>query len=472
VDSLTAVASIPDAVERDLRVTALWNALRDAERIPFAEGDSAAFLWRGAASTVSVAGDHNGWNPSIHPLARVGLSNVWMRVVALPEAARVDYKLVLNGSTWILDPNNPHQQWGGLGPNSELRMPAWVFPAETVRDPDVPAGTLSPDLVIASDTLGYGVRYRVYTPAAYASLSDLPVIYVTDGQDYADDRLGAARIVVDNLIDDGRAAPAIVVFVDPRSVVDGQNQREDQYVQNPAFAHFVARELVPVIDAAYRTRADRDARIILGTSLGGVFSLYLGLLQPDVFGRLAAQSAALWVTERPEWWTGPSLFEMMADAPAAPFDVFLSTGTIRDGEADARRMRDILLARAAGLAYREVPEGHSWGNWRALIDEMLIALVPGPAVPAEPAAPERDLDIRAAPNPTNGTVEVEFTLPAPGPVAVECFDMQGRLVSQTAADTLAAGHHVRPLRLDAAGTYICRVSASGRQAATPVTVIR
>src|SRR5687768_16057338 len=130
VDSLTAVATIPDPVERNERVSALWSALRAEERVPFSEGDSAAFLWRGAATSVAVPGDHSGWNPAGQGLSRVGLSDVWMRVYRFPEAARIDYKLVLNGSTWILDPNNPHQQYSGFGPNSELRMPAWVFPTE------------------------------------------------------------------------------------------------------------------------------------------------------------------------------------------------------------------------------------------------------------------------------------------------------------------------------------------------------
>jgi enterochelin esterase family protein len=312
-----------------------------------------------------------------------------MRVYRLPDAARIDYKLVLNGSTWILDPNNPHQQYSGFGPNSELRMPEWVFPQETVRDPSVPQGALSADLQIASDTLAYPVRYRVYTPAGYDALSNLPVIYVTDGHEYSDDRLGAMRIVVDNLIDDGRAAPALVVFIDPRSVATGQNQREDQYVQNPAFAHFVARELAPAVDAAYRTRTDRDGRVILGTSIGGVFALYLGLLHPNEFGRLAIQSPAFWVTESPDWWTGPSLYQMVAAAPASQFEVYMSAGTINDTATEARRMRDIMLSRSHGLTYREVPEGHSWGNWRALIDEMMIALVPGPASPTEAPVPCR-----------------------------------------------------------------------------------
>ena len=139
-------------------------------------------------------------------MSRVGLSRVWHRTYAFPPAARLDYKFVVGGS-WILDPDNPHQQWSGFGPNSELRMPDWVFPEETVRNPDAPRGDFSGNVVIQSAHLGYPVQYRAYTPPGYDGLADLPVLYVTDGHEYSDDRLGAALIVLDNLIYDGRAAP-------------------------------------------------------------------------------------------------------------------------------------------------------------------------------------------------------------------------------------------------------------------------
>jgi enterochelin esterase family protein len=446
--------------------------LRDEGRIPFAEGDSVAFLWRGSTTSIAVVGDHTRWNPTGNGMARVGLSDVWMRIYALPEAARVDYKFVLNGSNWILDPNNPHQQWSGFGPNSELRMPAWVFPDETVRDPAALPGTLSADLLIQSDTLGQPVRYRVFTPAGYDGLSDLPVVYVTDGHEYSDDRLGAVRIVADNLIHDGRSAPAIVVFIDPRHPTTGQNQRQDHYVQNPAFAHFVARELVPSIDAAYRTNTDPDSRVILGTSLGGVFSVYLGLLHPDVFGRLAAQSPAFWVTESPDWWTGPSLFEMVASGPAGAFEIYLSTGTIHDGHLDARRMRDAMITRAHGVTYREVPEGHSWGNWRALIDEVLMALTPGPAASSDPPERTGSLRLDAIPNPAAGDVQLRFTMMQSGPANLDCFDLQGRLLVQVVADTLVAGEHARSASFRESGHYVCRLTTASDSVSQFITVSR
>lgn len=470
-DSLETIASIPDPDERDAAMDVFWDALVAAERVPFALGDSVAYLYRGPGETVRLAGDHNSWNPNAEsPLLYVEQSDVRRRIRRFPSTARLEYKFVRDGS-WILDPVNPHQQWGGFGPNSELRMPDWVFPEETVRDPDVPVGDFTPNRTIQSTNLGYPVQYRVFTPAGYDGLADLPVIYATDGQDYSDDRLGAFRIVLDNLIHDGRAEPVIVVFVDPREVGNlGNNRRAEQYVQNPEFAAFVADELVPTIDAAYRTRTDRDSRVILGTSLGGVFSAYLGLLHPETFGKLAIQSPAFWVSENAGWWTGPSIYEMMSEAEDGLFTVYMSTGTISDTEDGARRMRDIFEANDHRLTYHEVAEGHTWGNWRALLDEVLIALVPGTATDAEGgqgALPS--LHLRPYPNPALDRLTFHFALGIPAPTRLTCYDAGGRLrIRLVDGETLAAGEHhitVSARKLGAAGAYLCRLT-SGEQAVT------
>ena len=49
----------------------------------------------------------------------------------------------------------------------------------------------------------------------------------------------------------------------------------------------------------------------------------------------------------------------------------MTTGTIHDTEASARKMKEILLDKGYRIKYIEVPEGHSWGNWRALLDDIL-----------------------------------------------------------------------------------------------------
>lgn len=50
----------------------------------------------------------------------------------------------------------------------------------------------------------------------------------------------------------------------------------------------------------------------------------------------------------------------------------MSTGTIFDTQERARAMRDILTTKGYPLRYVEVNQGHSWGNWRELMDEPLL----------------------------------------------------------------------------------------------------
>ncbi|MEM9997839.1 MAG: alpha/beta hydrolase-fold protein [Bacteroidota bacterium] len=454
VDSLDAIGAIPDAAERDAATDALWADLRAAEAIPFAMGEDVAFLWRGSAGQVVVNGDFNAWGNASwvsNRLTRVGQSNVWRLVTTFPEDSRLDYKLVLNGSNWILDPANPHQQWGGFGPNSELRMPAWTLPAETIPDASVPAGALTGDVRIESAALGYGVRYRVYTPAAYADLTSLPTVYVTDGHEYRDDRLGAMTTALDNLIADGSVAPLVAVFIDPRDPDTGANRRAEQYVENPDFADFVADELVPVIDAAYRTDARAERRAILGTSFGGVCATYFGVERPDTFGNLAIQS--------PAYWVAPDLFFRYGTAPPPGLRIALTVGTFFDGGEEARAMRDLFVDAGYDLTYLEVNEGHSWGSWRAQHDTILGHLFPGvvsPNTEGDHTTPRFTLD--AFPNPSATATTFRFTLADPGPATLAVYDLLGREVARLHDGTLAAGAHEAQVGALPTGVYVARLA--------------
>ncbi len=235
---------------------AFWTTLQNAAQVPYVQDDQVAFLYRGDANSVAWPGDFNGWNPDASGWqgTQVPGTDLWILEKTFPSEARLDYKIVRNGS-WILDPHNSLQMWGGFGPNSELRMPDYVFPQETVRQTNIPAGTVTNNVTITSTQLGYEVDYRVYTPAAYETeaLSNLPVVYVTDGHEYAADHLGSMVVVLDNLIAAGDLQPTMAVFIDPRDPTTRQNRRFDQYTGSAAFASFVADELVPDVDATYRT---------------------------------------------------------------------------------------------------------------------------------------------------------------------------------------------------------------------------
>ncbi len=366
---LLATVNIADPVQRAAELDTLWTTLQNAGQVPYAQDNQVAMLYRGSASSVAWPGDFNGWSPSSSTWQGTQFpgTDLWIVEKIFPTDARLDYKIVLNNSSWILDPANPLQMWGGFGPNNELRMPDYIFPQETVRQPGVPQGNLTSNITTTSSNLGYNVNYRVYTPPGYstAGLANLPVVYVTDGHEYLADHLGSMVVVLDNLIDAGTLQPTMAVFIDPRDPVSGVNRRGSEYTGNPAFANFVADELVPEVDAAYRSLASAAGRTILGTSFGGVNSAYFGGTRSDVFENIAVQSPSNF----------SSVFNLYAtQALQNEVDLAITAGTIGDGSGGAS-LAAILAAGGYDYTFTETNEGHSWGNWRALLDELLTNLV-------------------------------------------------------------------------------------------------
>lgn len=365
IKTLKEVANLTVENSPNLLLDAFWDSLGVNNRIPFVIGDSVAFLYRGTSSNVSWAGDFNGWSATNSAFRgeRIGLSDVWLMEKVFPSDARLDYKIVA-GTQWILDPVNTHIQYSGFGANSELRMPQWQFPSETKLAEGVNRGQVSNTISIISSAtnLGYSVQYKVYTPYGYENLNQLPVMYVTDGHEYSDDKLGAMVIVLDNLIHQGDIQPIIVVFVDPRNPNNlSENRRMQEYTGNIKFANFLADELVPVIDVNYKTSQSADARGILGTSLGGWNSAYIGLMRSDVFHLIAIHSPAF----------NNTIIQSYNASPKLPLKIFMSTGVIYDTQDKARAMKAVFESKDYELNYIEVNQGHSWGNWRALLQEPL-----------------------------------------------------------------------------------------------------
>lgn len=361
--AMEQVTKIADAVEREKQVNSLWKKMKSDNQIPYRLGDSVAFLYRGIAKKVSWCGDFSGWRPSVpeYTGVRSGESDVWIAVHKFPADARLDYKIVVD-EKWILDPDNPYQQMSGMGMNSELHMPDWKFPDETELSQDVIRGTLSDNNLIKSEKLGYSVNYKVYTPYNYSKSESLPVVYVTDGHEYADDEKGALITILDNLIYAGEIKPVMAVLIDPREPGnDKNNRRMQEYICSQKFADFVGDELIPLIDQTFKTHACPDDRVILGTSLGGMNSAWFGAVRLKDFHLLGINSPAF----------NKQVIEKFGGLDWFPFRVYMTTGVINDTRKQALEMKDILEKNKVDFIYKEVNEGHSWGNWRALLADMM-----------------------------------------------------------------------------------------------------
>jgi predicted alpha/beta superfamily hydrolase len=65
-----------------------------------------------------------------------------------------------------------------------------------------------------------------------------------------------------------------------------------------SFLRFITDTLKPHVDAKYRTKPDRLNTGIGGSSVGGLLTVYAGLMSPHIFGRLMIFSPSLWISQR------------------------------------------------------------------------------------------------------------------------------------------------------------------------------
>jgi hypothetical protein len=136
----------------------------------------------------------------------------------------------------------------------------------------------------------------VYTPPGYeTSERRYPAIYVIQG--YTGQlAMWANRApyrqpfpeTADAVFADEQVPPCVMVYVDAWTAYGGS-----QFVDSPgtgAYHSYLCDEIVPWVDANYRTIAHRDSRAISGKSSGGFGAMITPMLRPDLFGALATHA--------------------------------------------------------------------------------------------------------------------------------------------------------------------------------------
>jgi predicted alpha/beta superfamily hydrolase len=244
----------------------------------------------------------------------------------------------------------------------------------------------------------------VYLPASHdAGERRYPVLYMHDGQNLFDPQTSyAGEWGVDDTLAalSGEGLEAIVV-----GIPNMGDQRLTEYSPFPdahlgggdgdAYLSFITDTIKPLIDADFRTLPDREQTGIIGSSMGGLISLYAFFDRPDVFGFAGVMSPSLWFGQG-------AIFRYLEAAPFTPGRLDLDIGT-REGPNMVRNvqlLRDTLLAKGYtldhSLRYVE-DEGaeHNEAAWRARLREALRFLLPDPngtagTIPATPLAPAAD----------------------------------------------------------------------------------
>jgi enterochelin esterase family protein len=211
--------------------------------------------------------------------------------------------------------------------------------------------------------------FSVYLPHGYEKTIKYPVIYVTDGYEYLHERMGNMSTILDNLIAQKKMQPVVAVFVDSREPVNrANNRRMTELAMNSNYLSFFEKDLIPFIETTYSVSTNPKERAILGTSMGGLTAAYFAFTKPGIFGMTGIQS--------PAFWFKPEIYTVCDNPENPPVKIYMTTGVIFDAQTGARKMKEILEKNMCNFQYSETNQGHSWGNWRDTIDDIVVYFFP------------------------------------------------------------------------------------------------
>lgn len=313
------------------------------------------------------------WGGKPFPLTR-DQDGLWSGVSEPAEPGFYYYELVVDG-VGVNDPGS--QTYFGWGRESSgLDIPDKLY--DFCEPKPVPHGELRLR-TYESKTTGTARRALVYTPPSYDRDADarFPVLYLQHGSGESErswSQQGRAPVILDNLIAEGKAVEMIVVmelgYATKAGTVPAANARG-----NEAFEELVVNDLIPMIDATYRTKTDRLNRAIAGLSMGGGQAIRIGLGHPDLFASVAALSGG--AAGRTDGGRPEGLAKAIAEPEA--FNARMSLLWIGCGRQDGgyARTKDAHEAlEKAGVVHTwfETEGGHEWGVWRQSLRDLVPRL--------------------------------------------------------------------------------------------------
>jgi enterochelin esterase-like enzyme len=260
---------------------------------------------------------------------------------------------------------------------------------------DVPHGEIRERWYFSKTTQQWR-RIFVYTPPDYDTTRDsrYPVLYLQHGAG-EDERgwsnQGRLGFIMDNLMAERKTKPMLVVMEQgyarkpgeapplagpPRRAAPGQKPAPPRDFSRTfaTFEEVMVNDLIPMIDATYRTIPDREHRAMAGLSMGGMQTFQIGLKHLDLFASLGGFSGAGGGFGGVAFDPKTAHNGVMADADVFNKKVrllWLGIGTAEGRMYEGIKSYHEALTKA-GIkhAYYESPgTAHEWLTWRRCLHE-------------------------------------------------------------------------------------------------------
>ncbi len=271
---------------------------------------------------------------------------------------------------------------------------------------DVPHGEVRERWYLSKTTQQWR-RIFVYTPPGYDANREAryPVLYLQHGGG-EDERgwpnQGRVAFIMDNLLAERKAKPMLVVMEQGYARKPGEAPSPAKPAAKPgekpaprdfgrAFATFeevMVNDLIPMIDATYRTIPDRESRAMAGLSMGGAQTFQITLKHLDLFAYIGGFSGAGGGFGGAPFDAKTAHGGVMADADAFNKKVrllWLGVGTAEGRLYDGIKGYHEALDKAGikNVYYESPGTAHEWLTWRRCLHEFApLLFVSAPAAGA------------------------------------------------------------------------------------------
>lgn len=425
-----------------------------------------------ANANLYLAGNMNNWDPGDAASQLQFLPNNQAFITLQNPPATMEFKFTRGDWPNVEGDNNGCEignRSASPSANDTLRLSiaSWkdLTPCNNTPGSTANAQMSIMDAAFDMPQLGRKRKIWIYLPPDYGSSNKrYPVLYMQDGQNLFDRATSfSGEWSVDETMTQltQNGDPGIIMI----GIDNGGADRLNEYSpwnnrgmgggQGDAYLDFMVNTLKPYVDQHFRTKSDAANTGILGSSMGGLISLYAGLKRPDIYGRVGVFS--------PSVWFAPQIWGTLDSATFDPNQRYYLLAGGREGSnlpADVERLERDLKGKGHTNAtvFRQFdPNGsHTEAFWAAWFGPAYQWLFDGTTrvniLPGD--------QFRAFPNPLTDTLRIEY----PGHYQFKLYDALGKLLLNQEADY----DHLISFAEYPSGPYVIRIFQDGKSRTTVV----
>lgn len=247
--------------------------------------------------------------------------------------------------------------YGSVRWESGIEIPAHDEEFYSLKD--VPHGNVQ-QVLFPSKSTNTSRRAFVYTPPGYDKEQRVryPVLYLQHGwgeDETAWSNQGRANLIMDNLIASGKIKPFLIVMTYGMTNEIKFGGLRDFKVD--AFQAVLVDELIPYIDANFRTIADQPHRAMAGLSMGGMETRLITINRPEVFSHFALLSGGTYKPEDIKNKDAVKLIFLSCGSKERPDGVKTATQVLKDAGFNA-------------VSYVSEGTAHEFQTWRRSLYEL------------------------------------------------------------------------------------------------------